>query len=83
MMILGLIIAIPIAILLLLLLLRKIFILCGVNYKPFIKLCCELGWHWTIDKDTSKSDQANQYGRCNGCKNPGMFDSNNDFFTNY
>ena len=78
-MIIGLIIGIPIAILLLLIALRKIFIKYGINYTPFIKLCCELGWHWTVDRD--HSDKVNQYGTCNGCKKPGMFDSNNDFFT--
>lgn len=59
-------------------LIRFVFIAFNITYRPFIKFCCWIGWHWKIK--TIGWDGASQHGVCTGCYKKGLMDSNGDFF---
>ena len=61
-----------------LLMLRFLFIFANIRFKPLIKLCCKIGWHWSTK--ITEHDGVSQHAICDGCGKHGKYDSNGNFF---
>lgn len=52
----------------------------GLFWKPIVKLCCKIGWHWETEVI---GYTENMDATCTGCKQFGYIDSNNNFHSHH